>query len=202
VKDLLQEVLHAAAMIDLCQRVDRGEELEGHQARKYDLGPIIGELDWVTELHELLEKRKMNANDKQVGGAHYQNSRSNYQHWDLMVDNVGSGYLVGAATKYLARYRRKGTPVTDLKKALHFVEKLINLYSTGGKLEGQFIARKSANLELFAQSYLNEEEKQIFRLLLEFSSVRELQLAHDQINELLYVNENSNLKSENVLDLG
>jgi hypothetical protein len=51
----LDAVLHAVAMIDLCQRVDRGETLSGHKRTGNDLGPILGELDWVTELRRLLD---------------------------------------------------------------------------------------------------------------------------------------------------
>jgi len=61
----------------------------------------------------------MGANDHQVGGQHY---KTNYEHWDLVLA-TGMGYLEGCATKYVARWRNKDG-VADLKKALHYVEKI------------------------------------------------------------------------------
>lgn len=61
----------------------------------------------------------MSANNRQVAGSHY---RGDYQHWDFVVD-ARMGYHAGNATKYIARHRKKhGTE--DLKKALHYIEKL------------------------------------------------------------------------------
>jgi len=63
----------------------------------------------------------MKANDYQVGGDHYGNK--GYPHWDLALA-VPLGYLDGCTTKYVARWRKKGTPVLDLKKALQYLNKL------------------------------------------------------------------------------
>ena len=63
----------------------------------------------------------MSANDHQEGGSHY---RSAYQHWDWVLDNR-LGYLEGNATKYLARYQHKGCARSDLRKALHYIDKLL-----------------------------------------------------------------------------
>lgn len=64
----------------------------------------------------------MNANSRQVGGNHYAQGGS-VQHWDFIAQNLGPGYLVGCATKYIARWRQKDRR-KDLEKALHFIEKL------------------------------------------------------------------------------
>lgn len=64
----------------------------------------------------------MNANDRQVAGTHY---RSEYQHWDLVPD-LGLGYFEGQITKYTTRSRGKNGK-QDLEKALHFLDKLIEL---------------------------------------------------------------------------
>ena len=45
----LDQVLHAAFMVQFCQ--EAGKKKEGN----FDLGPILGEVDWVTELHRLVE---------------------------------------------------------------------------------------------------------------------------------------------------
>lgn len=65
----------------------------------------------------------MSANDKQIAGTHYQGT---YQHWDF-VEDTGIGYLLGCATKYISRWRKKnGTQ--DLEKALHYLEKYQEKY--------------------------------------------------------------------------
>lgn len=60
------------------------------------------------------------ANERQVGGQHY---KTTYEHWDLVL-KLGLGYFEGQATKYVARWRKKGGP-SDLRKAVHFVDKLL-----------------------------------------------------------------------------
>ena len=63
----------------------------------------------------------MNANDTQIGGVHYK--QFNYETWDVIRD-WGLGYFDGNAVKYLSRWRHKGG-VDDLRKAKHYIEKLI-----------------------------------------------------------------------------
>jgi len=63
-----------------------------------------------------------NPNNRQVAGNHY--TKSEYQHWDFITEN-GLCYLVGCATKYIARWRKKGQPLDDLQKAIHYTEKLV-----------------------------------------------------------------------------
>lgn len=64
----------------------------------------------------------MAANDRQEGGAHY---RTAIQHWDYVLAN-GLGYLEGQITKYVTRWRKKNG-IEDLKKASHFLDKLIEV---------------------------------------------------------------------------
>jgi hypothetical protein len=66
----------------------------------------------------------MSANDKQVAGDHYKNTK--VQHWDLVHD-FWLDYYLGCSTKYLSRWWLKGTPVADVEKAKHFFEKWIEL---------------------------------------------------------------------------
>lgn len=66
----------------------------------------------------------MSANDRQVGGSHYQQEGAP-QHWDV-VRLLGWDYYLGAATKYLWRLGKKGGPhkaIEDISKAIHFLEK-------------------------------------------------------------------------------
>ena len=62
------------------------------------------------------------ANDRQVAGSHYQSA---YQHWDFVAD-TGMPYLLGCATKYLTRWRKKNG-VQDLEKAIHYIDKAIEV---------------------------------------------------------------------------
>lgn len=71
----------------------------------------------------------MSANETQVGGAHYK--RHKHETWDVILD-WGLGYLDGNAVKYLSRWRHKGG-VQDLKKAAHYIQKLIEVEEANGK---------------------------------------------------------------------
>jgi hypothetical protein len=64
----------------------------------------------------------MSANDKQVGGSHY---KTKIEPWDAITE-WGLGYLDGSAVKYLSRWHKKGG-VQDLEKAVHFLQKLIEV---------------------------------------------------------------------------
>ena len=65
---------------------------------------------------------EMNANDKQIGGQHYQLS---IQPWDYIIAN-NIGYLEGNVIKYVSRWQDKGG-VDDLRKARHYLDKLIEV---------------------------------------------------------------------------
>lgn len=68
----------------------------------------------------------MSANDTQVGGDHYRKLK--IQPWDFIAAN-GIGYLEGSAIVYIARWKDKGG-VEDLKKARHYLDKLIEIQGT------------------------------------------------------------------------
>lgn len=73
---------------------------------------------------EYIERRlATRANDTMVGGDHYK--RHKYETWDVILD-WELGYLDGNAVKYLSRWRLKGG-VQDLKKAAHYIQKLIEV---------------------------------------------------------------------------
>ncbi len=60
----------------------------------------------------------MNVNEIQVGGDHY---RMEYIHWDFVCD-TRMPYLLGCATKYVARHKEKNG-VEDLRKSTHYLAK-------------------------------------------------------------------------------
>jgi len=61
------------------------------------------------------------ANDRQFGGSHYR--KMTIQHWDYIIAN-GIPYLEACAIKYISRWRDKGG-IEDLRKSIHYIEKLI-----------------------------------------------------------------------------
>jgi hypothetical protein len=66
----------------------------------------------------------MTINNTQIGGSHYQ---LKIQPWDYIIEN-NLGYLEGNIIKYITRYKAKGG-VEDLKKAQHYLSKLIEVNS-------------------------------------------------------------------------
>lgn len=68
--------------------------------------------------------RIITANSKQIGGDHYK-QYGNLQPWDVVIA-WNMDYLTGTALKYLARWHDKGG-IADLEKAIHFIEKKIEV---------------------------------------------------------------------------
>ena len=62
-------------------------------------------------------------NQKQVGGTHYTDVK--YAPWDVVLD-WNLGYLDGTALKYISRWKKKNG-LEDIKKAIHFLEKLVEV---------------------------------------------------------------------------
>lgn len=62
-------------------------------------------------------------NHTQVGGCHYLNSP--IQCWDYIA-SAQLGYFEGNVVKYVSRHREKDG-LQDLKKARHYLDKLIEL---------------------------------------------------------------------------
>lgn len=69
------------------------------------------------------------ANARQEGGSHYKTHK--YETWDVIID-WNLGYLDGNAVKYLSRWRLKNG-IEDLKKARHYIDKLIETEEAKGK---------------------------------------------------------------------
>lgn len=72
----------------------------------------------------------MSANEQQFGGTHYKQYQ--IQPWDYIVSN-NLGYLEGSAIKYISRWKDKGG-IQDIHKAIHFLEKLIEVEEEKQKL--------------------------------------------------------------------
>lgn len=98
----------------------------------------------------------MTANNKQVGGSHY---KSKMECWDYILSN-DLGYLEGTAIKYITRWKKKNG-VEDIQKAIHFLEKLIEVEKQKEKdvtlnAVMQFWAGKPIEWELDAMDNNNE----------------------------------------------
>lgn len=65
----------------------------------------------------------MSANQHQVKGTHYKTKV--IQPWDYIASN-NIGYFEGNVIKYVSRWKEKDG-VADLQKALHYIQKLIEL---------------------------------------------------------------------------
>lgn len=138
-------------------------------------------------MQSMVNEKQANPNDRQVGGDHYREHSVDYQHWDLMIDCFGPDYLIGVATKYLARYRESGKGRMDLEKSVHYQEKLISLCVPGGKLAHSLPTERAIpNFARFASEHkLSRDMVQIFHLLLGYTSVAELFLAKKLTEKLL-----------------
>jgi hypothetical protein len=78
---------------------------------------------WPAHLERAYQESR--AGKTQVGGTHY--SKHKIQPWDYVAAN-DLGYFEGSIVKYITRWRDKGG-VEDLKKARHFLDKLIEVSS-------------------------------------------------------------------------
>ena len=74
----------------------------------------------------------MSANESQVAGNHY--LAKAIQPWDYIAVNK-LGYFEGNIVKYVSRWRDKGG-IEDLRKARHYLDKLIELETGDVKTEG------------------------------------------------------------------
>lgn len=63
------------------------------------------------------------ANDSQVGGEHYKEAP--VQHWDFVLMHK-MPYMEAQIFKYVLRWRKKNG-IEDLRKARHFIDKLIEV---------------------------------------------------------------------------
>lgn len=127
-------------------------------------------------------------NSSQIGGQHYRLNPA-YQHWDLVVD-TNMGYFEGQITKYVTRWRRKNG-VQDLKKAIHYINKLISLYederlrivnrlrdiSTPEKLEKFY--------NFCSDQKLSRAEVIIFERIVFYTHVDDLKMARLYIEQLI-----------------
>lgn len=94
---------------------------------------MISEVD-IKHMAEFVQpdntKQGFSANDKQIAGDHYK-KYGDFQPWDAVIA-WNLGYLEGTALKYIARWKDKGG-INDIKKAIHFLEKLVEIHNVQQK---------------------------------------------------------------------
>jgi len=90
--------------------------------------PDTGEPKGAATAKDSGAQQEASAFERQVGGTHY--SDMAIQPVEFIHRN-GIGFCEGAAIKYLSRWRGKGG-VEDLRKAIHFIEMLIELETNDG----------------------------------------------------------------------
>ena len=66
---------------------------------------------------------KESENKNQIGGDHYMNHE--IQPWDFIA-SAGLDFFEGNIGKYICRWRKKGG-IEDLRKARHYLDKLIEI---------------------------------------------------------------------------
>ncbi len=81
------------------------------------------------------------ANDHQIGGSHW--TKKPIQCWDYIIAN-GLDFLEGNVVKYVTRWRDKGG-VEDLKKARHYLDKLIEVAESQPTEEPTCLKPRSTN---------------------------------------------------------
>ena len=119
----------------------------------------------------------MKASEKQIGGSHYK--ADGIQHWDYCIEtNVPN--LEYAATKYIARWRKKNGLV-DLQKAQHYIERRIEaLHDFKGVLRGA--KRNLALFKAFCEdNQLSYEERLIIDTVMHWRRGDELVCAVEKL---------------------
>jgi hypothetical protein len=95
-----------------------------------DLGeskPITLE-EYFAGLNKVYENTGKTVKDQQVGGNHYQRA---IQPWDIIIE-WDLDYFEGNVLKYILRWKHKDG-VQDLKKARHYLDKLIERNTNDSK---------------------------------------------------------------------
>jgi Protein of unknwon function (DUF3310) len=132
------------------------------------------------------QNERSDPNDRQIDGEHYRAANKDYQHWDLVAD-YGLSYFIGNMTKYVCRWRKKHG-LTDLEKALHYLDKLISL-----ELSYRFIPKRKLYLptdtagKFCEQQGLGELETEIVILSVRYREQQDLPPIREKIMELIRI---------------
>jgi hypothetical protein len=140
----------------------------------------------------------MNANDRQVDGDHYKSAA--FQPWDW--ERYGVGYLECNVIKYVTRYQNK-TGVTDLQKALHYIDKLIEEYMFHNRVNRMECERKRQNYLMLAYAdawKLSLNQHSAIGWMLTWEDPSDLRLAKAEIQVLIDAYTTSDVRSSDSVD--
>lgn len=87
----------------------------------------------------------MSARDEQYGGDHYK--KMNVQPWDVIANWPQAqqiGFFRGNALKYLMRAGAKDDPLQEIKKARHYLDRLIELLGEENETRSSVVSRMAA----------------------------------------------------------
>lgn len=120
------------------------------------------------------------ANNRQVGGTHYQ--QQPYQHWDF-VNDTKLPYMEAQIVKYVSRWRAKNG-VQDLQKAIHFLDKLVEQHANIHFQE--YPSHRREKVQAFcAANQLPELESQAVHAVSLWSSTSDLSFARRVLCNLI-----------------
>ena len=139
----------------------------------------------------------MGANERQVGGTHYRAAPGVMQHWDLVVA-TGMGYFEGQVTRYVGRWRKKNG-VEDLRKAVHYIDKLAEVYGIVSRWRSTGVPPvhvQRAELEAYVSAHkLSTLEEGVFDFMISWKTKRDLTIARGLVADLIALAENEAPKS-------
>ena len=125
---------------------------------------------------------------EQVSGNHY---KSDYQHWDWAID-MGIGPLEYSATKYICRHWKKNG-VEDLKKAIHFIEKLIEVNDAGKYyhyMNRALLRNDLENMQIFVEANkIPYQEARVCEIIATWQKTIELHIAKNILFRLIRTSE-------------
>ena len=118
-------------------------------------------------------------NDGQIGGDHY---KTDYHHWDIVARNR-IGYVEAVAAKYVTRWRKKDG-IRDLEKALHYIDKVLDLVKTIGYRPSGVVEIIDFQIYVTANKLTPNEELACNRLFM-WRSASDLEYAASCVRELI-----------------
>lgn len=118
-------------------------------------------------------------NAMQIGGDHYD---TGYQVWDF-CENNGLGGLEMCAIKYVCRWRQK-EGIKDLEKAIHYIDKLIDLHHNRYRVPKGCAAGAEIVKFSSAQNLTTTEDTAVM-LLSQWNCSQDLEQARDAVQRLI-----------------
>lgn len=129
------------------------------------------------------EKTMTKANEYQVGGDHYSQA-GQYQHWDWVAE-FNIDYFVGVISKYITRWRKKGQPVQDLEKAIHYTVKLKELALAGRTNQAKVMTTGDVAKFCSANRITSEMDYRALRNIFTWKTIEDLDATIAIVTELL-----------------